>query len=201
VVLSRAAYRKFGASRSFFARCGIPQASPQACAGSHRTTRVPHVRPGVRGPKTMGEALHSLSFRTLPFVISTEAYPERSGEISVWMLFLGNVLTVRAGRLTDRERTPQHHRASAFFACKCSRPQRSLATFALAPAASLCIISSQSTAMFELTPLRPATSHFDLSPVLIESGIHSPGWGCGGKKKHTPLTNGADSEHPIHVAQ
>jgi hypothetical protein len=26
-VLSRAAYRKFGASRSFFARCGIPQAS------------------------------------------------------------------------------------------------------------------------------------------------------------------------------
>jgi hypothetical protein len=25
-VLSRAAYRKFGASRSFFARCGIPQA-------------------------------------------------------------------------------------------------------------------------------------------------------------------------------
>jgi hypothetical protein len=25
-VLARAAYRKFGASRSFFARCGIPQA-------------------------------------------------------------------------------------------------------------------------------------------------------------------------------
>jgi hypothetical protein len=34
---------------------------------------------GIRGPKTMGEALHSLSFRlitTLPFVISTEAYPD-----------------------------------------------------------------------------------------------------------------------------
>jgi hypothetical protein len=29
-VLSRAAYRKFGASRSFFARCGIPQASPSS---------------------------------------------------------------------------------------------------------------------------------------------------------------------------
>src|SRR5271154_3054825 len=28
--LSRAAYRKFGASRSFFARCGIPQASPSS---------------------------------------------------------------------------------------------------------------------------------------------------------------------------
>jgi hypothetical protein len=28
-VLSRAAYRKFGASRSFFARCGIPQRSPR----------------------------------------------------------------------------------------------------------------------------------------------------------------------------
>jgi hypothetical protein len=29
-VLSKAAYRKFGASRSFFARCGIPQASPSS---------------------------------------------------------------------------------------------------------------------------------------------------------------------------
>jgi hypothetical protein len=29
-VLSRAAYRKFGASRSFFARCGIPQAYPSS---------------------------------------------------------------------------------------------------------------------------------------------------------------------------
>jgi hypothetical protein len=29
-VLSRAAYRKFGASRSFFERCGIPQASPSS---------------------------------------------------------------------------------------------------------------------------------------------------------------------------
>jgi hypothetical protein len=28
-VLSRAAYRKFGASRSFFARCGIPMLSPR----------------------------------------------------------------------------------------------------------------------------------------------------------------------------
>jgi hypothetical protein len=28
-VLSRAAYRKFGASRSFFARCGIPQLLPR----------------------------------------------------------------------------------------------------------------------------------------------------------------------------
>jgi hypothetical protein len=35
-VLSRAAYRKFGASRSFFARCGIPQASPQPCCGRHK---------------------------------------------------------------------------------------------------------------------------------------------------------------------
>jgi hypothetical protein len=43
-VLSRAAYRKFGASRSFFARCGIPQASPssllripQICRGAPRS--------------------------------------------------------------------------------------------------------------------------------------------------------------------
>ena len=43
--LSRAAYRKFGASRSFFARCGIPQASPRACFGFHRSTRVPQGSP------------------------------------------------------------------------------------------------------------------------------------------------------------
>jgi hypothetical protein len=36
-VLSRAAYRKFGASRSFFARCGIPQAFPQT---SWRTSQL-----------------------------------------------------------------------------------------------------------------------------------------------------------------
>jgi hypothetical protein len=45
----------------------------------------------------MGEALHSLSFRlitALPFVISTEA--KRSGEISVWMLFPGNVFLAKS---------------------------------------------------------------------------------------------------------
>jgi hypothetical protein len=33
-VLSRAAYRKFGASRSFFARCGIPPPSPSSLSRS-----------------------------------------------------------------------------------------------------------------------------------------------------------------------
>jgi hypothetical protein len=56
-VLSRAAYRKFGASRSFFARCGIPQVFPSSLSRPDRSTRVPHVRTSVRGPKTMGEAL------------------------------------------------------------------------------------------------------------------------------------------------
>jgi hypothetical protein len=36
-VLSRAAYRKFGASRSFFARCGIPQTFPSSLS------RVPYI--------------------------------------------------------------------------------------------------------------------------------------------------------------
>ena len=36
-VLSRAAHRKFGASRSFFARCGIPQAYPSSLS------RVPQI--------------------------------------------------------------------------------------------------------------------------------------------------------------
>jgi hypothetical protein len=59
-VLSRAAYRKFGASRSFFARCGIPQASPSSLSRVDRSTRVPHVRTSVRGTKMMGEALPQL---------------------------------------------------------------------------------------------------------------------------------------------
>jgi hypothetical protein len=44
VVLSRAAYRKFGASRSFFARCGIPQASPSSlCRAPHTHTGAPRL--------------------------------------------------------------------------------------------------------------------------------------------------------------
>jgi hypothetical protein len=41
VVMSRAAYRKFGASRSFFARCGIPQAFPSSLL------RSPQLRTGA----------------------------------------------------------------------------------------------------------------------------------------------------------
>jgi hypothetical protein len=93
-------------SRSFFARCGIPQASPSsllrhpqlpsgcpmfapALPGFPTTRHLPRPRmrlslkesrrnllnatnldrkSGIRGPKTMGEAHQSLSFRTLPFV-------------------------------------------------------------------------------------------------------------------------------------
>jgi hypothetical protein len=61
-VLSRDAYRKFGASRSFFARCGIPRASPSNLFRYPRLDRVPHVRTSVCGPKTIGEALRSFSF-------------------------------------------------------------------------------------------------------------------------------------------
>ena len=38
-------------SRSFFARCGIPQASPSSLLGRHNSVGVPHVRTSVRGPK------------------------------------------------------------------------------------------------------------------------------------------------------
>jgi hypothetical protein len=41
---------------------------PLNLSRAHRSTRVPYVRTSVRGPKTMGEAHHSLSFRTLPIV-------------------------------------------------------------------------------------------------------------------------------------
>jgi hypothetical protein len=40
-VLSRAAYRKFGASRSFFARCGIPQSFPS------NLSRTPQLHTGA----------------------------------------------------------------------------------------------------------------------------------------------------------
>ena len=40
-ILSRAAYRKFGASRSFFARCGIPQVLPSSLL------RSPQLRTGA----------------------------------------------------------------------------------------------------------------------------------------------------------
>jgi hypothetical protein len=51
-------------SSSFFARCGIPQACPSSPLRADGSTRVPHVRTSVRGPKTMGEAHQSLSFQT-----------------------------------------------------------------------------------------------------------------------------------------
>jgi hypothetical protein len=55
-VLSRAAYRKFGASRSFFARCGIPRVLPSSLSRADRTSGVPHVRTSVRGPKKDGRS-------------------------------------------------------------------------------------------------------------------------------------------------
>jgi hypothetical protein len=50
---------------------GYRRSTPQACRGSthshesRRSTRVPHVRTSVRGPKPMGEALHSFSSRAM----------------------------------------------------------------------------------------------------------------------------------------
>ena len=49
-VLSRAACRKFGVSRSFFARCGIPQSQTSNSPDPNNadlTGRVPHVRQSV----------------------------------------------------------------------------------------------------------------------------------------------------------
>jgi hypothetical protein len=113
-VLSRAAYRKFGASRSFFARCGIPQASPSslldgptdlhgcptfapALPGFPPTPHWPRPRvrlslkesrmkllnatnldrkSGIRGPKTMGEALRQPFCRTQPVVHFMDDYQQ-----------------------------------------------------------------------------------------------------------------------------
>jgi hypothetical protein len=43
----------------------IKRTFPQALRGFHSAVWVPYVRTRVRGPKTMGEAHHSFSFRTL----------------------------------------------------------------------------------------------------------------------------------------
>ena len=51
-------------SRSFFARCGIPRTSsahPQRLNSPGGNRTVPHVRPGVHGPRKLGAALQSLS--------------------------------------------------------------------------------------------------------------------------------------------
>jgi hypothetical protein len=58
-VLSRAAYRKFGASRSFSRDMGYRRPLPQACYGPHGSVGV---------PENEGEAHQSLSFQTLSFV-------------------------------------------------------------------------------------------------------------------------------------
>jgi hypothetical protein len=55
-VLSRAAYRKFGASRCFSRDVEHRRPSPQTSCGPHNSVRVPYVRTSVRGPKTVGEA-------------------------------------------------------------------------------------------------------------------------------------------------
>jgi hypothetical protein len=57
VVLSRAVYRKFGASRSFFARCGIPLHSPSSLR------RIPRLRGGY--PSVLEEAMHTGASRKL----------------------------------------------------------------------------------------------------------------------------------------
>ena len=70
-VLSKAAYRKFGASRSFFARCGIPQVFPSI------PWRVPPIHTGAprspqrTGSKKMGESNHSLLFQSGRELIAT----------------------------------------------------------------------------------------------------------------------------------
>ena len=69
--LSSAAYRKFGASRSFFARCGIPQVFPSSLL------RVPQIHTGApRSPQRTwvekdGESNHSLLFQSGRELIAT----------------------------------------------------------------------------------------------------------------------------------
>ncbi len=61
-ILSRAAYRKFGASCSFFARCGIPQASPSSLLQAHGSTRMPRAETPRGNPPTLSDC-SAVSFR------------------------------------------------------------------------------------------------------------------------------------------
>jgi len=99
VVLARAAYRKFGASRWFFARCGIPQHFPSSCGAPTTLYGCPGFAPAFLGRKRWAKP-------TTALFIGTEA--KRSGAISVLMLILGKCLEseVRVGSMliTDSER-------------------------------------------------------------------------------------------------
>jgi hypothetical protein len=53
-------------------------AGPTDPYGCHRSSGVPDVRISVRGPKTMGEAHHSFSFRTLPVATEETTWPRQS---------------------------------------------------------------------------------------------------------------------------
>ena len=62
---------------------------------------------GLCGVPIPGPQLRAIT--TLPFVISTEA--QRSGEISVWIFFLGNVFrtVARAQTLKGKEANREHN--------------------------------------------------------------------------------------------
>ena len=78
-VLSRAANRKFGASRSFFARCGIPQVSPSSLLrASQICTGAPcsHQRTWAENDGRSPTAASCSELTALPL----SSRPERSGE-------------------------------------------------------------------------------------------------------------------------
>jgi hypothetical protein len=78
-------------SRSFFREMwDTAGLSLKPGGGSHRSTRVPHVRTSVRGPKTMGEALRQ------PFV------PDLSLSLFIGSV-VGDLRFVHPGRIEVRE--------------------------------------------------------------------------------------------------
>jgi hypothetical protein len=138
-VLSRVAYRKFGASRSFFARCGIPQVSPSSLVRVLQIHGCPTFAPalpgfptkqhwprprmrlslkesrtkllnatyldrksGIRGPKTMGEALRQPFVPGLRFFPGSDT-PSRA-RVTSRLQEPGPSLAASAGALADRRR-------------------------------------------------------------------------------------------------
>ena len=72
--LSRAAYRKFGASRSFFARCGIPRTSPSSLPMGDRIFYFTALASTTYAVSFKGNRI-AQSIIALPFVISTDLSP------------------------------------------------------------------------------------------------------------------------------
>jgi hypothetical protein len=102
-ILSRAAYRKFGASRSFFARCGIPQAFPS------NLLRTPQLRTGALGSRVArvsyyaGSAAQTAGTLALMGVVSAEMLNQRVSDLDDYLTVAEALATTAHAAFSQRK--------------------------------------------------------------------------------------------------